>query len=126
MSVGVGNAALLGSFACCWQGARAFHLRPPLWSPVLLAPLLWLAVCFTPDFVASISYRVILSSTSIAPSLLAMSAVEFWRGRAERLPSRWPVIVIFAFFAPFFAARIPLVGVAPFPFGAQPMQARPN
>jgi diguanylate cyclase (GGDEF)-like protein len=122
LSVGIGNAAMMGSFACCWQGARAFHLRPPLWSPVLLAPLLWLAVCFTPDFVASISTRVIVSSAFIAP-LLAMAAFEFWRGRAERLPSRWPVIVIFAFFALFFAARIPLVGVAPFPFGALPTQA---
>jgi diguanylate cyclase (GGDEF)-like protein len=122
VSVGVGNAALVLSFACCWQGARAFDRRPPLWSPVLLAPLLWVAVCFIPDFVASISYRVVLSSAFIAP-LLAMAAVEFWRGRAERLPSRWPVIVIFAFFALFFAARIPLVGVAPFPFGALPMQA---
>ena len=41
-----------------------------------------------------------------------MAAVEFWRGRAERLPSRWPVIVIFASFALFFAARIPLIGIA--------------
>jgi diguanylate cyclase (GGDEF)-like protein len=122
LSVSVGNAALIVSFACCWQGARAFDRRPPLWSPVLLTPLLWLAVCFLPDFVASVSYRVILSSALIAP-LLAMAAVEFWRGRAERLPSRWPVIVIFALFALFFAARIPLVGVAPFPFGALPMQA---
>ena len=122
LSIGLGNAALIVSFACCWQGARAFARRPPLWSPVLLTPLLWLAVCCLPDFVASVSYRVILSSGLIAP-LLAMSAVEFWRGRAERLPSRWPVIAIFASFALFFAVRIPLIGVAPFPFGALPMQS---
>jgi diguanylate cyclase (GGDEF)-like protein len=121
LSVGVGNAGLVISFACCWQGARVFDLRPPLWGPVLLAPLLWVAVCFIPDFLTSISYRVILSSIFIAP-LLVMSAFEFWRGRAERLPSRWPVIAIFGLFALFFAARIPLVGVAPFPFGALPMQ----
>jgi len=48
--------------------------------------------------------------------------VEFWRGRSERLPSRWPVIVILTSFALFFAARIPLIGVAPFPFGALPME----
>ena len=51
-----------------------------------------------------------------------MAAVEFWRGRHERLPSRWPVIVLFSSFALFFALRIPLVGVLPFPFGALPMQ----
>jgi diguanylate cyclase (GGDEF)-like protein len=74
-----------------------------------------------PDFLTNVSYRVILSSSLIAP-LLALSAVEFWRGRAEPLPSRWPVIAIFASFALFFAARIPLLGMAPFPFGALPMQ----
>jgi diguanylate cyclase (GGDEF)-like protein len=122
LSVSIGNAALVASFACCWQGARAFDRRPPLWSPVLLPPALWLAACFLPGFVANVPYRIVVSSGLVAP-LLAMSAVEFWRGRDERLPSRWPVIVIFASFALFFAARIPLIGVAPFPFGALPMQA---
>ena len=119
LSFGIGNASLIASFACCWQGARAFGRRPPLWSPLLLTPLLWLAVCFWPDFAANLAHRVMLSSGLIAP-LLVMSAVEFWRGRAEPLPSRWPVIVIFASFALFFAVRIALVGVAPFPFGALP------
>lgn len=122
LGVGVGNAVLIVSFVCCWLGARAFDGRPPLWSPLLLMPLLWLAVSFVPGFLTSVSYRVILSSSLIAP-LLAMAAFEFWRGRAERLPSRWPVIAIFGFFALLFAARIPLVGVAPFPFGALPVQA---
>jgi diguanylate cyclase (GGDEF)-like protein len=121
LSVGVGNAMLLASFACCWQGARSFDRRPPLWSPVLVIPPLWLAVCFVPDFLASVPHRVILSSSMIAP-LLAMAAFEFWRGRAEQLPSRWPVIATFGLFALLFAARIPLVGVAPFPFGALPIQ----
>ena len=48
--------------------------------------------------------------------------IEFWRGRAERLPSRWPVIVIFGSFALLSCRRIPLIGMAPFPFGALPMQ----
>ena len=28
ISIGIGNAALIASFACCWQGARAFERRP--------------------------------------------------------------------------------------------------
>jgi diguanylate cyclase (GGDEF)-like protein len=119
-SLGLGNTALVASFACCWQGARVFDRRRPLWAPVLVAPALWLAACFVPGFLANVPLRIVLSSGLIAP-LLAMAAVEFWRGRAELLPSRWPVIVIFASFALFFAARVPLIGVAPFPFGALPM-----
>ena len=121
ISVGLGNTALIAAFACCWQGARAFDWRRPLWSAVLVLPALWLAACFVPAFMASIPYRIVLSSAVIAP-LLAMAAVEFWRGRAEQLPSRWPVVVIFTSFALFFAARVPLIGLAPFPFGALPME----
>jgi diguanylate cyclase (GGDEF)-like protein len=121
ISVGIGNATLIVSFACCWQGARAFDRRPTRWSLVWLPALLWLGVCLFPEFKASLPYRVGLSSALIAP-LLAMSAYEFWRGRAERLPSRWPVVVIFAVFALFFAARIPMIGHAPFPFGSLPLE----
>jgi len=121
ISVGLGNMALIASFACCWQGARAFDRRRPLWSAVLVPPALWLAACLVATFTASIPYRIVLSSFLIAP-LLAMAAVEFWRGRGERLPSRWPVVVIFASFALFFASRVPLIGLAPFPFGALPVE----
>jgi len=121
ISVGLGNSALVASFACCWQGARAFDWRRPLWSAVLVLPALWLAVCFVPGFMASVPYRLMLSSGLVAP-LLVMAALEFWRGRGEHLPSRWPIIVILASFATFFAARVPLIGVAPFPFGALPME----
>jgi diguanylate cyclase (GGDEF)-like protein len=92
-----------------------------LWIAVLALPALWLAVCFVPGFMTNIPYRIVVSSGLVAP-LLVMAAVEFWRGRSERLPSRWPVIVILTSFALFFAARIPLIGVAPFPFGALPME----
>jgi diguanylate cyclase (GGDEF)-like protein len=121
ISVGLGNTALIASFACCWQGARTFDWRQPLWSAVLVLPALWLAACFVPAFMTSIPYRIVLSSGLVAP-LLDMAAVEFWRGRSERLPSRWPVVVIFTSFALFFAARVPLIGLAPFPFGALPME----
>src|SRR4029078_5706482 len=83
LSVGVGNAALVVSFACCWQGARVFDRRPPLWSPVLLPPRVWIAVFFIPHFLASISYRVVLSSAFIARQH-AMAPIESWRGRSER------------------------------------------
>jgi diguanylate cyclase (GGDEF)-like protein len=122
LPIGIGNAALIAGMACCWQGARAFDRRRPLWSPVLLPPVLWFAACLSPTFMDNMNARVILSSVLVTP-LLAMSAFEFWRGRAEALPSRWPVIVIFLSFALSFAIRIPFIDVLPFPFGALPVES---
>ena len=120
IAIGVGVASLIAAFGCCWQGARAFDKRRPLWLPVLLAPAIWLAASLVPGFLDNVSYRVVLSSLLLAP-LIAMCAVEFWRGRQEPLQSRWPVIVLFATLALFFAARVPLVNLLPFPVGAQPL-----
>lgn len=114
-------AALIAGSACCWQGARVFEGRAPFWLPVLGLPALWLLACLIPGFIENLSYRVVLSSLLLAP-LLAMTAFEFRRGRQEKLPSRKAIIALFAFLAAFFASRIALVGVAPYPFGALPMQ----
>ncbi len=86
---------------------------------MLAAPILWLAACLVPAFIENVAYRVALSSVLLSP-LLAITAVEFWRGRAERLPSRLPVVLLFVSLALIFAVRIPLIGIAPYPFGAQP------
>jgi diguanylate cyclase (GGDEF)-like protein len=122
LAIGAGVAGLIAAFACCWQGARAFDGRRPLWLPVVLAPALWLAICLLPGFVDNLRARVIVSSLFVAP-LVAMSAVEFWRGRDEPLLSRWPVIVLYSSLALLFASRIALVDLLPFPFGALPAQA---
>ncbi len=114
-------AALIAASACCWQGARAFEGRAPLWLAVLGIPALWLLACLVPGFLEILGYRVVLSSLLLA-LLLAMTALEFWRGRQEKLQSRWAIIALFASLAAFFASRIALVKVAPYPFGALPMQ----
>jgi diguanylate cyclase (GGDEF)-like protein len=64
---------------------------------------------------------VILSSLLLG-SLIAISGVEFWRGRDERLLSRWPVILLFGSLSLFFFSRILLIDVLPFPLGARPMR----
>jgi predicted signal transduction protein with EAL and GGDEF domain len=92
-----------------------------LWLLVLGTPALWLLACLIPSFIENLSYRVVLSSLLLAP-LLAMAAVEFRRGRQEKLPSRRAIVVLFALLSAFFASRIALVGLAPYPFGALPMQ----
>jgi diguanylate cyclase (GGDEF)-like protein len=120
--LGITTAALVASFGCCWQGARAFEHRAPLWFPLLALPALCLAFSLVPDFFAHTAYRLIFSSILLA-LMNALTAVEFWRGRDEGLMSRWMIIALFASFSLFFAVRIALVGIAPFPFGALPMEA---
>jgi diguanylate cyclase (GGDEF)-like protein len=121
LTLGIGNAFLIAAFACCWQGARTFEKREPLWLPALAAPAIWLVICLVPGFMATVGYRIALSSTLVA-TLLALAAIECWRGRREALASRWPVILVFCSMVLFFALRIPLMGLLPFPFGALPMQ----
>lgn len=121
VAVVFGNACLILAFGCCWQSARVFDRRRPLWLPLLGAPVLWLVACLTTSLFDSVPSRIVLTALLISP-LLSLTAFEFWRGRSERLPSRWAVIVLFLTLALFFAARVPMIGVLPFPFGAEPMQ----
>jgi diguanylate cyclase (GGDEF)-like protein len=118
---GTGTALLIAAFSCAWQGARAFEGRAPRWIAFAGIPALWLLVCLIPAFLENTLYRVLLSSVLLT-WVIGATAWEFWRGRAESLPSRWPIIVLFASTALIFAARIPLAGIAPFPFGAMPVE----
>lgn len=120
-SYGFGTALLIAAFSCAWQGARAFEGRAPLWIVFVSIPALWLLVSLIPAFFENTFYRVILSSVLLG-SVIGATAWEFWRGRQEPLPSRWPIMILFASTAIVFAARIPLAGVLPFPFGAMPME----
>jgi len=122
LTLGVGNAFLMAAVACTWQGARTFEKRQALWLPVLAAPVFWLAISLVPGFIDNIEYRIALSSTMVG-AMFATAGWECWRGRHEALSSRWPVIAIFASLTLFFALRIPLMPLMPFPFGALPMQA---
>jgi len=121
ISLGATTAVVLAVFACCWQGARTFEGRRPIWFPIWAAPAVWLGACLTPGFLDNTGYRVFLSSLLLAP-LIGMTAFEFWRGRQEYLPSRWLIIVLFASLAAVFALRLPFAGIWPFPFGAQQIE----
>src|SRR5207237_1379452 len=51
-------------------------------------------------------------------ALSILCAFEFWRGRQERLLSRWPIIVLFGTLSAFFVSRIVFIDLLPFPLGA--------
>src|SRR5947209_6578231 len=121
LSIGAGVAALIAAIGCTWQGARAFERRRPMWLAFALAPCLWFAACLVPGFLANLHARVIVSSLLLIP-LLALAGLEFWRGRHERLLSRWPIIALLGTLSLLFAGRIAFVNLLPFPFGALPAQ----
>src|ERR1700754_482762 len=56
-SIGIGVPILIVSFGLCWQGARSFDGRGPLWYPVVGALLIWAAACQIPGFLESAHYR---------------------------------------------------------------------
>lgn len=118
-SAGVGPSLLLFAFGCCWQGVRAFEGKRPLWLALFAFPAVWFAACLVPGFLDNLMLRVLLSSLLLAP-LIALSGIEFWRGLDEPLPSRWLTGVLFFSFAALLGIRVPLLNVAPFPFGALP------
>jgi diguanylate cyclase (GGDEF)-like protein len=120
-AVGLAGAGLIVAFLCCWHGARVFERREPMWLPTVALPAVWLTVCLIPSFAQNMHYRVILSSILIATPL-ALTSYEFWRGRDERLPSRWMIVTLFASLTTIFLIRIPFINVAPFPFGALPAE----
>jgi diguanylate cyclase (GGDEF)-like protein len=121
-AVGLAGASLMVAFLCCWNGARIFERREPVWLPTVAIPAFWLTLCMIPGFADNTYYRVFFSSLLIAAPL-ALTSYEFWRGRSERLPSRWMVVALFGSLTAVFLIRIPLIDVAPFPFGALPAEA---
>jgi diguanylate cyclase (GGDEF)-like protein len=117
---GVGNMLRLAAFAFLWQDARVFSGRRPDTLLTVLCLTTWLALCSVPAFLDHMSARVVGTSVFIA-FFCCLGAWELWRDRSEALPSRIPTIAVFLSFAAISAARIPVVGVAPFPVGALPV-----
>jgi diguanylate cyclase (GGDEF)-like protein len=112
ISIDLANAILFLSFGVTWTGARVFDHRPPLPAYLLAGPLLWFFVSHFPAFSVDLDLRVLLSCGIIA-AYTWMTAYEFWRGRAERLVSRWPAIFMLFAHGSLFLLRTPLAGMLP-------------
>ena len=82
-----------------WIGARAFNRRP---TPVRLA--LPVALAWPVASLATGMMQVGLSFSFIGWAVwLSVTAFELWRGRAERIPARWPLIAVFMIHAAVYA-----------------------
>jgi diguanylate cyclase (GGDEF)-like protein len=123
IAYGVGNALRIAAFAFLWIDVRMFCGRRAELAVVALSVSLWLALCSTPNFLASLDSRVLVTSALIALFLL-LGAFELWRDRNEYLPSRLPTIAVYLSFAAFVAFRVLLLRMAPFPTAAMPIDGK--
>lgn len=120
LTIGLGNAARIEALVLLWQGARVFEGRKPTWLAIVLIPAAWLLLTLVPEFLRSMPFRIVgVSAAHVV--LCGLTIWELWRGRAEKLASRYPAMACFVSFATLMSIRIAGVGVLPFPMGSQPL-----
>lgn len=114
LSIGLGNAVMIGAYGLIWSGVRAFEGRRPLLGWAVAGGLVWGAACLVPAFYASLPARIVLASSS-AGLYCAFGAWTIWKGREEPLVSRYPAVVLLGTYAAVYWIRIPLALVFPPP-----------
>jgi diguanylate cyclase (GGDEF)-like protein len=107
ISLDLANALLFTSYAVAWSGARVFDGREPRPGWLITGATVWVFACQIAQFAHMVEIRSLLSNT-IVTTFLWLTAFEFWRGRDERLLSRWPAIVILFSHGAIFLLRSPL------------------
>ena len=112
VSIDLANALLFTSFAVTWTGARVFDGRPV--EPVYLVTgaVIWLLVCRLPGMQDALRERALVAA-GIITAYTWLTAFEFWRGRAEKLVSRWPAIFMLFAHGALFLLRTPLIAYLP-------------
>src|SRR5262245_43446390 len=111
-SILIGYAILTASYGVMWMGVRSFEGRSTSTPLMLAGTIVWLFAGQFELFYGSPKARAALVS-AIVVAYSVMSAVEFWRGRDERLMSRVPIIVLLLAHALVFLIRIPLADTVP-------------
>ena len=112
ISIDLANALLFTSVAVTWTGARVFDGRPV--EPVYLVTgaVIWLLVCRLPGMQDALRERALVAA-GIITAYTWLTAFEFWRGRAEKLVSRWPAIFMLFAHGALFLLRTPLITYLP-------------
>jgi len=115
ITIDFANAILLGSYAVTWNGARVFDGRKTRLGSLMAGAAIWVALCLWPGF-ADQHLRALVTAAIIA-TYTWLTAFEFWRGRSERLVSRWPAIFIMFAHGALFLLRSPLADMVKLPNG---------
>ena len=111
-STDLAYVVLFTACALMLEGARCFEGRRPSPAVLLTGALVWIAVCQIPALYESATARMIIVSAAVGLYSLGCADV-LWRGRAEPLLSRWPLVVLTALGGGLFLVRIPLAVVYP-------------
>jgi diguanylate cyclase (GGDEF)-like protein len=112
ISIDVANVLLVTSFAVTWTGARVFDGRPVEPVYMVTGAVLWLLICRLPVLADAVAARALIAS-GIITTYTWLTAFEFWRGREEKLVSRWPAIFMLFAHGALFLLRTPLVMLLP-------------
>src|SRR5262249_55252162 len=107
VSLDLADAILFCSYGVTWTGARVFDDRKPLPGSLIAGATVWLLVSQLTPLAAAPAARGFLSAAILA-TFIWLTAYEFWRGRSERLVSRWPAILIMFAHGAIFLLRTPL------------------
>jgi diguanylate cyclase (GGDEF)-like protein len=109
LTITIADVILFSSYAVTWTGARVFHGRAARPGSLVTGATVWLLACQLAAFPPGSSLRGSLSAAIIV-TFVWLTAFEFWRGRGERLLSRWPAIFIFFANGAIFLLRNPWIG----------------
>lgn len=90
----IGIACFVVSPALVWAGVRVFAGRRASLAALAAGPVLWLAL----NIVPLNDGQFFATAAGFVPTIVYLSAAihELWRGRGERLPARWALMVLFA------------------------------
>jgi diguanylate cyclase (GGDEF)-like protein len=116
ITIHLADVMLFGSYAVTWTGARVFDGRAPRPGSLITGATIWLLACQFSEFSQASALRASLSAAIIA-AFMWLTAYEFWRGRSERLLSRWPAIFILFGNGAVFLLRSPLIAKLAWPQG---------
>jgi diguanylate cyclase (GGDEF)-like protein len=113
VTIDLANALLFTAFAVTWTGARVFDGRPI--EPVYLVTgaVLWLLICRLPVLSDAMPVRAFIAS-GIVTTYTWLTAYEFWRGRDEKLVSRWPAIFMLFAQGSLYMLRTPMIALLPY------------
>lgn len=106
-SVDIANAMLFAACGLSWNGARLFDGKEVRPFAMFAGALIWLLACLIPSFEASAMGRMIVSSLIVSNYTL-FTAFELWSGRAEKLVTRWPAMIVLVLHGVVFPIQIPL------------------